>query len=87
MLSIGIVFLRTFIPESPRWLVIHGREKEAEAVMGDIEAHMKEHGGKVASQDELKPMTIHARDHTPLSVVFKTIFVKNRDRAIVGLAL
>ena len=87
VLSIGIVFLRTFIPESPRWLVIHGREKQAEAVMGDIEAHMKEHGGKVASPDTLKPMTIHARDHTPLGVVFKTIFVKNRDRAIVGLAL
>ena len=87
LLSIGIVFLRTFIPESPRWLVIHGREKEAEKVMGDIEANMKEHGGKVPSQGELKPMTIHARDHTPLKVVFKTIFVKNRDRAIVGLAL
>ena len=87
VLSIGIIFLRTFIPESPRWLVIHGREKQAEAVMGDIEANMKEHGGKVASPDELKLMTIHARDHTPLAIVFKTIFVKNRDRAIVGLAL
>ena len=87
VLSIGIVFLRTFIPESPRWLVIHGREKQAEAVMGDIEADMKEHGGKIAAPDTLKPMTIHARDHTPLSIVFKTIFVKNRERAIVGLAL
>ena len=87
ILSIGIIFLRTFIPESPRWLVIHGREKDAEAVMGDIEAHMKEHGGTVPAPDTLKPMTIHARGHTPLSVVFKTIFVKNRERAIVGLAL
>ena len=87
ILSIGIIFLRTFIPESPRWLVIHGREKEAEAVMGDIETHMKDHGGTVPSQDGLKPMTIHARDHTPIPVVFRTIFVKNRERAIVGLAL
>ena len=86
-LSIGIVFLRTFIPESPRWLVIHGREQEAEAVMGDIEAHMGEHGGTVPAQASLKPMTIHARDHTPLKIVFSTIFVKNRERAIVGLAL
>ena len=87
VLSIGILFLRTFIPESPRWLVIHGREKEAEAVMGDIEAQMKKHGGDMQAPDSLKPMKIHARDHTPLSVVFTTIFVKNRDRAIVGLAL
>ena len=87
ILSIGIIFLRTYIPESPRWLVIHGHETEAEAVMGDIETSMKEHGGKVPARDELKPMTIHARDHTPLSVVFKTIFVRNRARAVVGLAL
>ena len=87
ILSVGILFLRTYIPESPRWLIIHGREKEAEAVMGDIEANIRDHGGTVAPQDELKPMTIHARSHTPLSVVFKTIFVKNRSRAIVGLAL
>ena len=87
VLSIGIIFLRTFIPESPRWLVIHGREKEAEAVMGDIEKQMKNHGSQVPDPSNLKPMTIHARDHTPLAIVFKTIFVKNRDRAIVGLAL
>ena len=53
----------------------------------DIEWQIKAHGGDVPAQDGLKPMTIHARDHTPLPVVFQTIFVKNRERAIVGLAL
>ncbi len=87
ILSVGIIFLRTFIPESPRWLVIHGREAEAESVMTDIEDHMKQHGGVIAPPERLKPMKIHARDHTPLGVVFSTIFVKNRKRAVVGLAL
>ena len=67
--------------------MIHGRDKEGEKVIGDIESHVKEHGASVPSQSGLKPMTIHARDHTPLAIVFKTIFVKNRERAIVGLAL
>ena len=87
ILSLGIIFLRTFIPESPRWLVIHGREAEAEAVMDDIERHMKAQGVVVPPERDLKTMTIHARDHTPLGIVFSTIFVKNRKRAVVGLAL
>ena len=86
-LSLGIIFLRTYIPESPRWLAIHGQEREAEKVMGDIEDDMRDHGGTVPARDTLKPMKIHARDHTPLKIVFKTIFVANRKRAIVGLAL
>jgi MFS family permease len=87
ILSIGIIFLRTFIPESPRWLVIHGREKNAEAVVGEIENRMREHGGEVPAPESLKSMTIHARGHTPIPIVFETIFVKNRARAMVGLAL
>ncbi len=87
VLSLGIIFLRTFIPESPRWLVIHGQERAAEAVMGDIEAHMQAHGDGITSETTLKPMTIQARASTPIAVVFKTIFVDNRSRALVGLAL
>ncbi len=87
ILSIGIIFLRTFIPESPRWLAIHGREREAEKVMGDIEEDMRKHGGSVPPPDTLKAMKLRVRDHTPLGIVFKTIFVKYRERAVVGLAL
>ncbi len=39
VLGLPIFFLRFFIPESPRWLAMHGREDEAEAVMETIEAH------------------------------------------------
>ena len=37
---------------------------------------MRKHGGTVPPRDTLKPMKIHARDHTPIPVVFRTIFVQ-----------
>ena len=86
-LSLVILFLRTWIPESPRWLVIHGREDEAEKIAGDIEAGFRAHGAHFEDASKLKPMRVRSRTHTPLGEVFRTIFVTYRTRALVGLTL
>ena len=43
---IGLVVfpMRMWIPESPRWLAIHGREAEGEAVVAAIEARFADAG-------------------------------------------
>ncbi len=86
-LSFIILFLRSWIPESPRWLVIHGKEAEAEKVAGNIEAGFRAHGAHFEDASKLKPMRIRPRTHTPLGEVVKTIFVTYRTRALVGLTL
>jgi MFS family permease len=86
-LSLGILFLRSFLPESPRWLAIHGREEEAEKVVGEIEAGLLKRGARLTDISELTPMRVRPRTHTPLAEVFKTIFVTYRTRALVALTL
>jgi MFS family permease len=87
VLSFGILFLRSFLPESPRWLAIHGREEEAERVVSEIEARFIKHGAQLTDVSNLTPLRVHPRTHTPLSEVFTTIFVTYRSRALVALTL
>ena len=87
VLGLIILFLRAWVPESPRWLVIHGREKEAEIIMDDIEQKFRAHGAKIDGDQDLKPLRLRTRTHTPLAEVAHTLFVVHRVRAIVGLTL
>ena len=78
-----IIFLRHAIPESPRWLMIHGRENEAEAVVAQIETRITSH---TLPPPRLK-IRIRPRRHTPLHEIWQAIFVDHRRRSLLGLAL
>ena len=83
--AIGLVVLlmRMWIPESPRWLMIHGRPDQAHAIVDEIE---RSAAGRQQTGDFPK-IRIKMRDHTPLREVMTTLFSTYRQRALVGLAL
>lgn len=83
-LGLIVLVLRQWIPESPRWLLSHGRPEEAAAIVAEIERR----AGVVWSPAENLPMTsLRPRAITPLGEVFHVLFVRHRQRALVGLAL
>lgn len=77
-----ILFMRMWIPESPRWLMTHGRADEAVRIVAGIER------GFVLPADESFPRArLHVRTATPWHEVFDSLFNVHRQRALVGLAL
>jgi MFS family permease len=85
-LGLIVLVMRMWIPESPRWLMIHGHPERAEAIVADIErsaiGHAQEADGPAFATIRLK-----MRDHTPLGEVAHTLLSTYRQRALVGLVL
>lgn len=86
--AIGLVVLlmRMWIPESPRWLMIHGRPDQAHAIVDEIERSVIGHD-QDAGDRRFPKMRLKMRDHTPIREVVHTLFVTYRARAMVGLVL
>ncbi|WP_077046984.1 MFS transporter [Pseudomonas sp. KK4] len=85
-LGLLILVMRLWLPESPRWLLIHGRHEQARQIVEGIEARLREQGHELPVITS-KPLRLHTRDHTPLAEIFETLFIRLRRRALVGLTL
>jgi MFS family permease len=85
-LSAIIFFMRLWIPESPRWLITHGRFVEADKIVSAIEDAFRKEGHKLP-EVTTAPIRLRTRSHTPIWEVASTILKVHRQRALVGLSL
>ncbi|HEV8422535.1 MAG TPA: MFS transporter [Chthoniobacterales bacterium] len=84
LLGLIVIFFRRWIPESPRWLMIHGREEEAERIVDTIEDGIGRH--RMPSPAE-PPTRIRTRTHTPWHEIWNAIAHEHRRRSILGFVL
>jgi MFS family permease len=80
-----ILVLRHWVPESPRWLIIHGHQHEAERTVAGIEEHVVDHPDKLPRPEY--SLRIRTRSHTTFSEIWDSIFHKHRTRSLLGLTL
>src|ERR1700733_4567952 len=84
-IGLFILVLRRWIPESPRWLITHGHGREADKIVGEIEAHFDRSPN--SGSGARRKLRLHTRDHTPLREVARALFQTYRRRTFVGFAL
>jgi MFS family permease len=87
VLGVVILFVRKNLPESPRWLLMHGREAEAEAAVKQIEAATSESGGTLGQVDESKAIEIEPATHIGFVTLARTLFARYPRRSLLGATL
>jgi len=87
VLGLAILFVRRHVPESPRWLFIHGREEEAEEIVDSIESEVKEETGEQLEEPEGDPIEVHQRRRIPFREIARTAFRVYPKRSVLGLSL
>jgi MFS family permease len=86
VLALGVLFLRLGVPESPRWLMLRGKEDEANKVVCGIEEKISRQKGELPKPEGQK-LKLRVRSHTPLGEIFKSMWVDNRKRSILAMVL
>jgi MFS family permease len=85
-LALGVLLVRRYLPESPRWLMTHGRVDEAEAIVADIERSVAESTGQELEKVE-ETIEIRERKSVGFGDVVHAVFGEYRRRSVLGFTL
>ena len=87
VIGLVVLFLRRFIPESPRWLMTHGRPEEADQVLGGIERRVEQETGAPLPPIPPGKLRLHRHRGGWFIASVKVLAVQYRSRTVLGVAL
>lgn len=82
-----IIYLRRTIPESPRWLMTHGREAEAERIVDQIEARVRREGVQLQPVPESRALEVRPTGAASYVQIAKTMFGQYPSRSFLGFSM
>jgi MFS family permease len=86
VLGLVILLVRRNVPESPRWLFIHGRKQQAEDLVSGIEQEVERETGEQLAEPR-QAITIHQRKSIGFIPIARTMFGRYPRRTILGFSL
>ncbi len=80
-----ILFLRRHVPESPRWLMVHGDPQDAEKIVAEVELRVvHRHPAPPPAAEKLR---IRCRKRTPWRAIWRAMIHEHRQRSVLGFTL